>query len=147
MNTAYAATATTTFAVNATIVGTCTASATALAFGSYSPSSSPQTTSNLISITCTNGTAYTIALNGGTTTTGTVAQRLMAGPSSATLNYNIYTVNTYATVWGDGTGTTATQTGTGNGATQNFTGYGQIAASQYNTAGAYSDSVTATVTY
>lgn len=141
----HAATAQTTFQVTATVVGTCSISATALAFGSYNPSSPSLNAANTVSITCTNGTSYSVALNAGSGS-GTVANRLMTG-SSATLGYNIYTDNTYSVVWGDGSGTSVPKTGTGSGVVQNLTGYGQIATGQYQPAGNYTDTITATVTY
>lgn len=148
LNTAYAATETTTFTVTASIASTCTVAATTLAFGSYAPSTStPTAASNTVNITCTNGTGYTVALDKETTAGGAVTQRLMAGPGGATLNYNIYTTVAATTVWGHATGATVTQAATGNGLVQPLTGYGQIAPSQYNTAGSYTDTITVTVTY
>ncbi|MFX5809037.1 spore coat protein U domain-containing protein, partial [Acinetobacter baumannii] len=48
--------------------------------------------------------------------------------------------------WGSTIGTD-TVTGTGSGLTQTLTVYGQIAAAQTPLAGAYSDTVTVTLTY
>jgi spore coat protein U-like protein len=147
---ANAATATTTFAVTATVLKTCSASANALAFGSYTPGSGAVAGTTTVSIKCTNGTAFTVALNGGSTASGTIAQRLMANGTN-TLQYNLYTTSGYGTIWGDGT-TGSTQAGTGAGvATANtLTVYGQLpdsATNQSAVTGSYTDTVTVTVTY
>ncbi len=62
------------------------------------------------------------------------------------LNYNLYTNSSHTIVWGDGTGVTVTVSG--NAATASHTVYGRIAGSQ-NAArlGAYTDSITVTVTF
>jgi spore coat protein U-like protein len=148
---AHSATTTTTFAVTATVQSTCTATATALAFGNYTPGAGALTKTSTISVKCTKNTPYTVALNAGTTTGGTLAQRLMANGAS-TLQYNLYTTAAMGTVFGDGTGSTATSPGTGAGvATANsVTVYGQLPDSTTNQAaipGGYSDTVTVIVTY
>jgi len=148
---AHAGTATTTFAVTATVQSTCGATATALAFPNYTPGGGAVLQTSTISIKCTKNTPYTVLLNGGQTTGGTVAQRLMASGAN-TLQYNLYTDNTYATVLGDGTGTSKTATGTGAGvATANtVTVYGQLPDSTANQAAvpaAYTDTITVTVNY
>ncbi len=148
---ATAATATTTFQVTATVLKTCSVSAAALAFGNYTPGTGNVAGTTTVNVNCTKTTPYTVALDKGTTTGGTLAQRLLANGAN-TLQYNLYTTNTYATVWGDGTGTTATQAGTGSGiATANaLTVFGQLpdnATNQNAVPGAYSDTITVTVTY
>jgi spore coat protein U-like protein len=148
---ANAATTTATFQVSATVLKTCSVSAAALAFGDYTPGSGASVGSTTINVNCTKSTAYTVALNGGTTTGGTIAQRLLVNGTN-TLQYNLYTSNTYATVFGDGTGTSVTQSGTGSGvSTANaVTVYGHIldnATNQTAVPGAYTDTITVTVTY
>jgi spore coat protein U-like protein len=115
-------------------------------------------TSNL-SVLCTNTTPYSVSLNGGNT--GTIAQRLLVS-SGVNVNYNLYTDNTYGTIWGDGTtgktvglnGSTVVQSsggtlgGAGTGATQTLTIYGQVAAPQAAVApGTYTDNIIATVNF
>ncbi|MGA2778773.1 MAG: spore coat protein U domain-containing protein [Steroidobacteraceae bacterium] len=148
---AQALTATTTFAVTATVNATCSTTATALAFPAYTPGGGAITQSSTVSVKCTKNTPYTVALNGGTTTGGTVAQRLM-GSGANTLQYQLYTVAALGTVWGDGTGTSVTQSGTGAGiATANsLTVYGQVpdnATNQAAVPASYTDTITVTVTY
>jgi spore coat protein U-like protein len=148
---ANAVTATTTFAVSATVLKTCSASANALAFGSYTPGSGAVAGTTTVSIKCTTGTAYVVALNGGSTVSGTIGQRLMANGTN-TLQYNLYTTIGYGTIWGDGTNGSATQNGTGTGvATANpLIVYGQLpdsATNQSAVTGGYTDTVTVTVSY
>jgi spore coat protein U-like protein len=144
---AIAATATTTFQVTATVLSVCTVSATNLAFGNYDASSgTPNDASSTVTTTCSNSTAYTVALNAGTGSGATVALRRMTNGAN-TLNYTMFTTAGRTTVWGDGTLSTVTQAATGNGAGQALTVFGRIPTGQYVTAGNYTDTVTATVTY
>jgi spore coat protein U-like protein len=144
-------TVTTTFAVTATVQPSCTTSATALGFGTYTPGNGALTTSSNITVNCTKNTAYAIALNPGTTTGDSFTQRLMASGAN-TLQYNLYTTAAFATVWGDGTAGTATQTGTGAGkaTASTFKVYGRLPDSVANQAavpGSYTDTITVTVSY
>ena len=146
-----AATTGTTFQVSATVLKACTVSASPLAFGNYTPGAGAVKANTTVNVDCTNGTGYTVSLNGGTTTGGTVAQRLMANGTN-TLQYNLYTSNTYATILGDGTGTSATDSGTGLGMNKanSITVYGELPDSTANQAappGNYTDTIQVTVTY
>lgn len=148
---AQAATTTTTFAVTATVQSTCSAAAPTLAFPNYTPGLGTQTGNTTISVKCTKNTPFTVALNAGSTTGDTYAQRVM-GSGANTLQYNLYTSAAFATVFGDGTGTTATVAGTGLGvATANSVQvFGQLpdnATNQAAVPGAYSDTITVTVSY
>jgi len=163
-----AGTATATFNVTATVPTWCKATATNLNFGPYNPSSGAVTGNSAVTVNCTKGTAFTVALNAGSSTGATFTNRNMMGtgaadpagdtaPATAPLNYQLYTTATVGsggTVWGDGSAGTGMVSGTGNGmgTPQAIaeTVYGQIPDSTANLAavpGAYSDTVTATVTY
>jgi len=142
---------TTTFAVTATVQKTCAVSANPLAFGTYTPGGGALTANTTLSVRCTKTTPYTVSLNAGTTTGGTLAQRLMAGGGD-TLQYNLYTTAALATVFGDGTGSSATLGGTGSGVNtaNTVTVYGQLpdsAANQAVTPTNYGDTITVTVAY
>lgn len=148
--TSWAGTATGTLSVTANVVDTCTVAATGnlLAFGAYT--GALNNTNGSLSLTCTDGDTYTVALNIGTGSGATFTNRVLTNPSPAgTLNYNIYTTAGRTVVWGDGTGTTATVAGTGTGALQTLTVFGQIPAGQTATVtpGNYTDTVTITVTF
>ena len=142
--TASASTATATFAVSTTVTNTCTISAAALTFAAYTGAVDQANTT--LTVKCTNNGDYTVALNAGLGTGATETTRQMMNGTYA-LGYSLYTSNTYGTVWGDGTGSTATVTGVGTGANQTITVYGQIPANEAAISGTYNDTITATITY
>jgi spore coat protein U-like protein len=122
----------------------CGISANPLNFGSYTGSVLQATTT--LQVGCTGGDAYSVSLNAGSGSNATVTTRkMMLGTN--TLNYLLYTSNTYATVWGDGTSGTSTVPGTGTGTVRSLTVYGQIPAGQSPPAGTYTDTIIATLTY
>lgn len=106
------------------------------------------TAETTINVGCTKGTIATVALsNGGNFAAGT--RRMTDGTDF--IAYDLYTDNTYGTVWN----ATNTQQATGDGAisgaspalNQALTVYGKVPAQNTGAAGAYSDSITATVTF
>jgi spore coat protein U-like protein len=140
-----AATATSTIAVTATVLAFCTVTAAPLAFGNYSSTQVDATT--LLTVLCTPGTTYTLGLDQGVGTGATVAVRLMAGAlTGSTLAYTIYSDTARTTVWGNTVGSN-TVAGTGSGLPQILTGFGRVPSAQLSAPGAYTDTVTATVTY
>ena len=148
---AHAVTTTSTFQVSATVLKTCSVSAAALAFGNYTPGTGNVPGTTTVNVLCTKTTPFTVALDKGTTVGGTIAQRLMANGAN-TLQYNLYTTNAYATVFGDGTGTSVTQSGVGAGlgTAAAFTVFGQLPDNATNQAvvpGAYADTITVSVNY
>jgi spore coat protein U-like protein len=145
------ATTTTTFAVTSKLLATCAATAAPLAFGAYTPGGGAVANNSTINVKCTKNTPYTVALNGGTTGGGTVAQRLMAFGAN-TLQYNLYTTGAFTTVFGDGSGASKTEAGTGAGIATAvaFTVFSQLPDNAINQAavpGSYTDTITVTVTY
>lgn len=143
---ALAATSTASMGISANVAATCVISTTALAFGTYSGVVLPGTAT--LTVTCTNTTPYTIGLNAGigTAPVATVTTRHMMN-AAVGLNYVLTQDAAHATNWGNTptTDTPASATGTGAGVVS--TVYGQIAAGQYVTPGAYTDTVTATVNF
>lgn len=137
-------TVTTTFGVSATVQSTCLISATAMAFGTYTGVAA--TSTSTVTVTCTNTTPYNIGFSSGLATGATVTTRKMTGPSSSLLSYALYQDSARSVNWGQTVGTD-TVSGTGNGSSQTITAYGAIPASQYVNPGAYSDTITATITY
>lgn len=143
---ALAATATDTMAVTATVQSTCTVVASPLAFGTYNPiSASNLDATTTLNVTCTQGTAYNVGLSAGGGTGATTTVRKLTS-SGHTLNYALYQDTTRSTNWGNTIGTD-TVTGTAGTVATAYTVYGRIPGSQNTTAGAYTDSVTVTVTY
>ena len=133
--------------VSATVLSVCGVAATPLVFGNYSGTgTSPTDATSTITATCTAGVNYTISLDNGLGTGGTVATRVLTNGAN-TLNYTIYKDSGRSAIWGDGTSSTSTVTGTGTLIPQIITAYGRIPASQLASAGAYLDTVTVTLTY
>lgn len=140
-----------TFNVTATVPKLCTVAVIPdLAFGTYTPFGGQITATTAVSLKCTGSTIYSVALNKGSTTGGTISQRLMANGAS-TLQYNLYTDAALSTLFGDNTnGVAVTGTGSGMAVGQTVTVYGVLPDNPTNqaaAAGAYSDTITVTVTY
>lgn len=144
-----AATTTTTFNVTATVVASCSTSASALGFGNVDPLSLASTAvdgTTSVSVTCSNSTAYNVGLDAGAATGATVTTRQMTSGAN-TMNYALFSNAGRTTNWGN-TVATDTVAGTGTGAAQSLTVYGRIASGQGTVpTGAYSDTITVTVTY
>ncbi len=150
---ATAGTATSGFQVTATLLSTCSATATAVAFPNYTPGGGQVTANGTISVKCTNTSPFHVALNAGSSAGDSFTQRLMTLASgTATLQYNLYTSSAFTTVFGDGSGSTSTVGGTGTGlaTATTVTVYGRVldsAANQAIAPGSYSDSIFVTVSY
>jgi spore coat protein U-like protein len=141
-----AATTTASLGISATAAAACTLSASPVAFGTLSASGAT-TATGAVTVNCTNGDALTIALDAGGNASGT-QRRLLNGTNF--LNYNLYQPTAAGTAqaspvvaWGDGS-TFATNS---TGAAQVFNVYGQVPSGQTLYVGAYSDTVTVTLTY
>ena len=148
---AQAATKTSTFNVNANVAANCFIQSTDLTFPDYDGTAVADSTSTL-SVRCSKNAPYSIALNAGTTSGGTLLQRLLDGPGADTLEYNLYTDALRSTIWGNNAGGTGWNSGSGTGLANwiDYTVYGRIANTANNQAagvGAYADVITATVTY
>jgi spore coat protein U-like protein len=148
---AQAATKTSSFTVSASVGKNCIISAGNLALGEFVGDNNLAAESD-ITVRCTVGTNFGIALSDGNT--GTYAGRRMVGPGGDFLVYNLYTSDTYGAVWGDDTGTTDIVGGVGAGmgiaGELTRTVYGRLLAEDNDgpvAAGAYSDSIIATITY
>ena len=145
---AFADSTSSTLTVEANVTANCTVSAGSVNFGTVNPiSGSNDDASGTFSVACTSGTGWTATAGVGSGSGASFAARRMTSGTNL-LNYNLYTSSGYATVWGDGTGTTGTITGTGNGSAQSTTVYGRVASGQTSVPpGSYTDSVSVTITY
>jgi len=146
---AVAATASGVMTVSATVASTCVVGTSTLGFGSVSSSAIQAgnvDATGTVTVNCTTGSSYTIALGVGGGSGATLASRKMTTGANL-LNYSIYTSAARATVWGDGTLSSATAPGTGSGTNQAIVAYGRIFSGQTVPAGAYTDTVTVTVAY
>ncbi|TQN61258.1 spore coat U domain-containing protein [Agrobacterium tumefaciens] len=99
-----------------------------------------------IVVQCTSSTPYSLGLSAGAGTGATVANRLMTGPSGATVSYSLYRDSAHTLLWGNTIGTDR-QTGTGTGGAQTYTVYGQVPPQTTPVPGVYTDTVRATLTY
>jgi spore coat protein U-like protein len=143
---ALAQTSTSTFAVTATVLPSCTVvGGVPLAFGIVTPGVQ-RDGSVAVTATCTVGTPYTLALDAGTGSGATVALRRMTSGAS-TLDYTLYQDVARTTPWGDGTAGTSTRSSTGTGLLQTFTVYGRVPSSAAAAVGVYTDTITVTATY
>ena len=147
---AQAATKTATINVSANVVDNCIISAGALSLGTFDGTNDLTGTSS-VTVRCSNGTDYTVDLSPGSS--GSHASRTLTN-GAFSLVYNLYTAGDFQTIWGNGQNGTgrASGLGLGMGATNAITHtvHGRLLASQ-NTgaidAGAYTDTITATITY
>ncbi|WP_072573715.1 spore coat U domain-containing protein [Granulibacter bethesdensis] len=129
----------------------CAVSVNNLNFGVYNPFSTTQTTTSA-NITVSRCPilfgSYSVGLNAGQYGGGSYSNRSMQY-NSYRLRYQIYTSNTYSTIWGDNSQGTGMQYGNCFFFTCNnsFTMYGVIPPSQNIPPGSYTDTVVVTITY
>lgn len=98
-----------------------------------------------INLTCSTGTPYTVALDGGQHATGTTRQ-MATGTNNVT--YGLYQDAARNTAWGNGTTFGTTLAGTGTGAAQTLTVYGRVPPQATAVpSGTYTDIVLVTVTW
>jgi spore coat protein U-like protein len=151
---AHAGTATNTLTVQMTITASCTINAATLTFPSTagtSLTSAAVTGSTSLSVICTNGSPYSIGMGQGLNFSG--GSNRMAS-SGNFLPYGLYVDAGFTFPWTTGASNSACTVtndcylGTGNGSSQSVTVYGQVPTTPTAPpSGAYSDTVTMTVTY
>ena len=127
----------------------CSITTTPVAFGTYDVfSSTPTDTTGSVSFTC-NGSARNVVVTLSQGSSSTFNPRKMTGPSSETMNYNLYLDAACNVIWGDGTSSTSTYTNANppNNIPIVVTIYGRISAGQDVRAGTYTDTVTAIVNF
>ncbi|MCF4165008.1 spore coat protein U domain-containing protein [Zavarzinia compransoris] len=139
------------FEVTATVSDSCAVTLNDLDFGAYDAGSN-KTGSTTLEITCTTGTAYQVGADKGANGADTSNREMKLTTGTDLLGYTL-TIGTnggshLGSNWGDDTaGGSDTIDGTGTGAAVTVTIDGDIPASQYVTAGSYSDTVNVTVAY
>ena len=127
--------------------GTCTIATTSMAFGTYDVFVSPPTDSTaVITFRCDKKSDVTIYLDTGGSTT--FSQRLMMTTGDQ-IGYNLYVDAARSNVWGDGTGGTSfyIQNNEPKNVNINVTVYGRVPGGQDVSAGAYADTVVATINF
>jgi len=144
-----AASKSTTFKVKIKITESCqfSSSATDVNFGSVNRSAAidTQATGNLY-VTCTNGTPYQIGLNEGLNGLSVSDRKMMKVGSTETISYGLYLDNARTENWGNTTDTD-TFSDTSNGLQQTVPVYGKVLVAGNVSAGNYSDTIRATITY
>lgn len=153
---AQAGTATSNLTVQITITASCTINAATLDFGA-SVAGTTLVASNVdaattVSVTCTNGSPYSIGMDNGANFSAT--RRMKQGATSNYLSYGLYTDSGRANAWTTATNNTTCAAsnscflGTGSGSAQSVNIYGRVPST--GTApptGTYTDTVTMTITY
>jgi spore coat protein U-like protein len=133
-----------TASVAGSVAAICSVSAGTLGFGTYSFTTAALATA-AVSVNCSNGATYQVAMSGGANLSGTT--RRMAGPGAARLTYQLFSNSARTTSWGDDSALGSRVAGTGSGSAQALTVYGRIPAGQSVVSGSYTDSVVVTVEY
>lgn len=135
---------------HAASITSCTATATNVAFGTYTPLQAGVLASTAtVTISCTGvigRNTVTIDLSQGASGLYTT-RTLKAG--AATLNYNLYQDAANTEIWGNGTGgsTQASATIRRAAPTATLTVYGSVLARQDPSPGTYGDTITVSVNY
>jgi spore coat protein U-like protein len=136
-------------AMHAEAAVSCSISSPGVFFGVINPLSPVEVTSiGAINLNCTGGpVTYTITLSQGN---GSMVQRVMKSGLNS-LNYNLYTSNSYSTVLGDGTAGSLAISGSSitDPTLATYAVYGKISniGLSSTVAGAYNDSVSITIVY
>jgi spore coat protein U-like protein len=129
--------------VAASVVGSCTVNSPALDFGTYR-TNQPSTAQATIAVLCNSGTTASVALNLGLNAGKSAAGSRALANGSHYLGYDIYQNSSFTIPWNQ----TLTVLFTSTGAAKNLTAFGRIPAGQAASyGGAYSDSVSITVTF
>jgi spore coat protein U-like protein len=144
---AFSQTASSSFNVHMTIFSECRlGTLNDINFGSAGFLDSNVDMNSTLSLKCTDGTPFNIALSQGANGTSITDRRMKNSAGAQTLAYQLYRDSARSQVWGQTTGTD-TVAGTGTGADQTLNIYGRVPAQSVAAAGSYSDTITVTVTY
>lgn len=142
-----ATTITTTFQAKIAIGASCvfsTGAASDIDFGFQNALSAILSQTSTIQVQCTNGTPYSVGLNGGSVANN-VAARQMKAPAGGLINYSLFQDASHLVNWTDTGGGLVSGTGTGSPITH--TVYGQVPVQATPAVGTYTDTVTVSVTY
>ena len=133
------------FSASASVVKNCDVSASALGFGSVGTLAAAVDGQSALSVVCTRGTPYTVALDGGRSGAADPTARRMTSNAGDSIVYGLYQNAARSVPWS--TAGTATLGATGTAATQTITVYGRVPVQTTPPPGNYSDTIVATVTY
>ncbi|MEN5300384.1 spore coat U domain-containing protein [Brucella sp. TWI559] len=114
-------------------------------FGTTGLLATEKTQAGEITVTCTKGASFALALDEGLGTGATEAMRLMTkSGGTETVEYSLYRDAQHTLLWGSATNG---YSGTGTGASQTLNVYGRVPAQDTPSAGVYQDTVQVTLTY
>lgn len=131
------------FMVQATVLPNCQVTAQNIDFGNHGVLDSAVDGTGGLSITCTSGTSYNVALNNGLSGTSPVDRRMTLGNQS--VSYGLYMDPARTQPWGSSV--SQQLSGTGSSSAQNVPVYGRVPAQPTPPPGTYTDTVVVTVTY
>lgn len=130
----------------------CTASTSAISFGSYNPvAAAPRDATTQVTVDCTGAVALlgVVQVQASAGGSGNVLQRRMAFGSNS-LNYNLFVDAARTLILGDGVGGTSTIATPLNGLLSFSTSapvYARVPAGQWVASGIYTDTIIVTVQY
>ena len=144
-----AGSATANLQVTAAVSANCTITTATVAFPAYDPiianASANDDGTVTVTIACTKGTVATIGLGLGAN--ALVSQRRMKDAGTDYLNYALYLDSARTTIWGTTSPNLLTPVAAPDKTPRAFTVYGRIPSGQDIPAGAYTDTVVATVNF
>jgi spore coat protein U-like protein len=133
------------FNVTAVAAASCNVSASTLNFGLASGLSSAIDGASALTVTCSAGTPFNIALNGGNAAAADPVQRKMS-KGGEQITYGLYQDAARALPWGETAGVNILS-GVGDGSAQAATVYGRVPAQATPSPGTYTDTIVVTLTY
>lgn len=134
--------------VTATVAAKCTITAGNLAFGTYDPFlGTPQDQDATVTVNCTKGTSIDVGLDTGSNGGNASGTTRAMTDGANFLEYELYTDAGHSAVWGDTKGTDTVAYSSPGMGDHAITVYGRIPAGQDPGAGAYTDTITATVLF
>jgi len=132
------------FSASARVDPNCVVSASDLNFGVLTDFSRPVDAQTSISVSCSAGLSYTIALDGGRSQASDPTQRKMTS-GVASIRYALHRDAARGLPWGASSANA--HASVGSGGAQTIPVYGRIAAGQSPSPGSYSDVIVITVAY
>jgi spore coat protein U-like protein len=140
--------------IRAEVIANCTIVATSVDFGFYDPlAAGNDTAQGQIDVTCTRGASgLRVDLSNGNHNglgPSGAGERAMLLAGTDYLSYNLFTDNTYGTIWGSGAGTGGVNIPNSASSTvaQQFTVWGRMLPGQDAAVGVYNDTVVATINF
>ncbi|SED33925.1 Spore coat protein U (SCPU) domain-containing protein [Rhizobiales bacterium GAS188] len=138
-------TSTASFNATASVTTTCRVTTSNLNFGAVGVIAANSDASTNLGPVCTNGTPYTIGLDGGLSGATNPTQRKMTNGAPFVL-YGLYQDAARSQAFGNTIGTN-TVGGTGTGLSQTVSVFGRVAPQATPAPGTYSDTITVTLTF